>query len=76
MREYQIFRFWGGNHISGPPFRISCVNDDEAIRLTAKLLDDLDIEIWHGNRRVKRLEANDRVARPSSGQSHSSAKPL
>jgi hypothetical protein len=55
MPDYRFFALKNGNHIPGPPTVRQCASDHEAVAEATKLLDGLDLEIWHGARMVMRL---------------------
>jgi hypothetical protein len=57
MREYRIFVRDLDNHFLGTGFTFICPNDKEALALTEKLMDGLDVELRQGGRRVARIIA-------------------
>jgi hypothetical protein len=60
MREYRVYSVvQGTNRIKGVPAVLVCKDDTEAVKQAKKMLDNLDIEVWEGARRVTRIEVPD-----------------
>jgi hypothetical protein len=58
--DYRFFTLKDDKHIAGPPHVLQCASDHEAVAEGRKLLDGLDLEIWHGARMVMRLTPHDK----------------
>lgn len=57
MPEYRIFVRELDNHCLSTGFTFICPNDQEALALTEKLMDGLDVELRQGGRHVARIIA-------------------
>ena len=57
MQEYRIYTLLSGNKVAGPPTKIECSSDEEAISQAKKFLNGLDIEVWQGARLITRLRS-------------------
>ena len=56
MRQYRIFIFEGGAHMtSQPSIEIECKDDEEAANAAKQLVDGQDIELWEESRFVARF---------------------
>ena len=63
MAEYRAYSVGDGGHFIGYESLV-CADDLEAVEQAKRLVDDYDIELWSGDRFVKRLIA------PSSPTAH------
>lgn len=57
MPEYRVFVRDLDNHFLSTGFTFICPNDQEALALTEKLMDGLDVELRQGGRHVARIIA-------------------
>jgi hypothetical protein len=55
VAEYRAYTVGLDGHFNGFEPLI-CADDAEAIEKAKRLVDDLDVELWSGDRLVKRLE--------------------
>ena len=56
MRQYRIFIFESGAHMtSQPPIEIECKDDGEAVNAAKQLVDGKDIELWEESRFIARF---------------------
>jgi hypothetical protein len=54
MREYRFYTLGGDDHVARPPDIVECQDDQEAIAKALYLFDGAPIEIWDGERLVRR----------------------
>jgi hypothetical protein len=54
MREHRFYTLGRDGHIARPPDIVECEDDQDAVAKAGCLLDGEAIEIWDGNRIVKR----------------------
>ena len=59
MPEYRIYILTAGNTIAGPPAKVVCQSDEEAVAKARTSLNGQDIEIWSRTRLVTRLRSVD-----------------
>jgi hypothetical protein len=55
MPEYRVFARDPDNHILSTSFTFICPNDQEALAITEKLMDGLNLELRQGGRHVARM---------------------
>jgi hypothetical protein len=55
MPEYRVFARDLDNHILSTSFTFICPNDQEALAITEKLMDGLNLELRQGGRHVARM---------------------
>jgi hypothetical protein len=59
MREYRFHTLGDDGHIARPPDIVECQDDHDAIAKALCIFDGLPIEIWDGDRLVRRLAPKD-----------------
>lgn len=59
MAQYRLYSVDPNGHVVGPPKVLACASDEEVIGKVRSMLDGLNVEIWKGTRRVKKLVSKD-----------------
>ena len=59
MPDYRVFTLLKTGRINGPSTVVTCEDDKEVIEKGRRMLDDSDVEIWDGPRRVVHLKLLD-----------------
>jgi hypothetical protein len=60
MPAYRIFLISEDDYIAGPPAFSLCQSDEEAVSKAEQLKNNLDIEVWEGDRLVACVEPEPR----------------
>ena len=55
MPDYRIYKLDKEGHIYGPPAVVQCADDQEALKEARRALDGRDIELWQGERFIRKL---------------------
>ena len=58
MPDYRFYTIRHDGHIAGPAITYAAPKDADALKEANRLLDEDDIEIWQGARRVAHLVPN------------------
>jgi hypothetical protein len=56
--QYKLYRLSAANRVKAPPIILDCADDIEAIREAGKYLEGGSVELWNGNKLIKKLESN------------------
>ena len=74
MPAYRIFLISEDDYIAGPPACSFCQSDEEAVGKAEHLKNNLDIEVWEGDRLVACVEPEPRRRRAGRNAARSALK--
>jgi len=66
MAGYRIFRIGKQGHFVGV-YEVSATSDADAMLQAHKLLDGLDLEVWHGTEKIGYLRSEEATAKSAPG---------